>query len=368
MPKKINISGIVFSDMAEDVERQIDEANGEDIEVFINSPGGMVTSGLKIFNLLEQYDATVTTHISGLAASMASYIALAGNEVVADSNSIFMIHNARGLAIGDQLEMKKMANILESMSNILAQEYSEKTGKSIEEIKEKMNEESFFFGREMKKYGFVDRIIKVKNKKKRRNVKAKAIVEIEECMAELKKYEMSDDDFNQAAAFLNLDLNEVKNKKEETNTPDEGNFINHNKEENMPQKGLKELMAEDPGLKAEVEALEKEKYDQGIKDGKAEIEEKIKKASPYLGKTEYPDAIKNLALEVITGKEDPVALKGAIVAYDATKEKEKSDDAGDENKEDTPPDSNSPDAISEDGTIKNEADYQASIKNVKGVI
>lgn len=354
MAKKIELSGAIWSWMAEDFKRDLKTAKGEDIEVMINSPGGSVFSGLEIFNLLLNYDGKVTTHIMGLAASMASVIALAGDDVIAEENSIYMIHNARSVVYGDQIQMRKIATILESMSNMFAKTYSEKTGKKISEIAEKMNDESYFFGNEMKDYGFVDKIIKSVKKKKKSDVKAQAVIEIEKFISELQENEISMEDIEKIAASI-----EPISVKSVSTPENKGNI----KPKEKPM-SLEKLMAEDPGIKAEVEALVQKNYDQGKKDGKLEVEARITAASPFIGKTEYPEAITNLAVKVVTGKENPTALKGAVVAFDAMKEQTASEEAKKENPEETPAGDDS--VVSEDGSVKNEADYQAQLKKAKG--
>jgi len=160
--KTINIIGEIGWDVtADEVINQLERADG-DIEVYINSLGGSVYQGIAIFNAIFDYNkGKVTTINKGMAASMASYILLAGDTTKAYSNATYMIHNALTFTYGNANELRDKANHLESLSNIIANMYADKTGRSIKEIKQMMDNETFLYGDEMLKYGFVDEIINV---------------------------------------------------------------------------------------------------------------------------------------------------------------------------------------------------------------
>lgn len=158
--KTIVIDGVIGWDIfASDIRQQIRDAKGEDLTIEINSPGGMVTEGIAIYNAIKNAQGEKTTVITGLAASMGSYIALAANKVKAEANAIFMIHNAGMIAMGDHNALRKAADIAEGMSKILASAYVGKTGKDAEEIKAMMDSETFLYGSEIKEAGFADEIV-----------------------------------------------------------------------------------------------------------------------------------------------------------------------------------------------------------------
>lgn len=140
----------------------------------------------------------------GLAASMASYIAMVGDRVTAEDNSVFMIHNASGFAMGDYKTMRKTADIIEGLSNLLAKKYMDRTGKSLDEIKTLMDDETFLFGDEIEKGGFVDEIIKTEKEKDKNTAVALASVAITDCIGKMKASEKEKDDLEKAAAFLNI--------------------------------------------------------------------------------------------------------------------------------------------------------------------
>ena len=157
---KIVIDGVIGSwDVeAREVVEQLSQADG-DITIEINSVGGSVIDGISIYNALRDYDkGTVTVEIGAVAASIASYIALAGDRVVAHSNSVYMIHNAWLPAVGDFIELRKAADISEGLSSIIANAYVAKTKMGKSDALSLMTKETFYYGAEMLDAGFVDEI------------------------------------------------------------------------------------------------------------------------------------------------------------------------------------------------------------------
>ena len=155
----IKISGeIGWEVTARDVEYALSREDG-DIVVEIDSPGGAVLEGIKIYNALAKYDGRVTVVIGALAASIATYIAMAGDEIKAYDNSTFMIHNAWGFAMGDHRVMRDTAEVLEGLTKLIAKKYKERTNMNDAQIQALMDKETFFFGNEIKEAGFVDEII-----------------------------------------------------------------------------------------------------------------------------------------------------------------------------------------------------------------
>ena len=100
----------------------------------------------------------VTTRIEGIAASMASVIALAGDVVTMSENSLYMIHNVWGGEVGDAKDLRKAADLMDKMGDRLVSIYMSKSGKSEEQIRSWMNEETWFNSSEAVENGFVDKI------------------------------------------------------------------------------------------------------------------------------------------------------------------------------------------------------------------
>ena len=137
---------------------EIKEFKNSPINLHINCVGGDVFDGMAIYNILKKRTAETTVYIEGIAASMGSVIALAADKVVMAENSLFMIHNAWGGAMGESKELKKTANLLEKISNEIADIYIKKTNLPYDEVKEMMDEETWLNADEALELGFIDSI------------------------------------------------------------------------------------------------------------------------------------------------------------------------------------------------------------------
>jgi ATP-dependent protease ClpP protease subunit len=146
-----------FGISAKQVADELAQVEADTIHLRINSPGGDVFDGVAIHNALRQHPAQIITHIDGLAASIASVVALAGDEVRMAPNAFFMIHNPWGITIGDAKIHRKMADTLEKIGEgAIASTYMAKTGEALETIETWMDEETWFNAREAEKAGFAD--------------------------------------------------------------------------------------------------------------------------------------------------------------------------------------------------------------------
>lgn len=128
------------------------------IEIHINSPGGDVFDGFAIFSTIVKSDKTINTYIDGIAASIASVIALAGIKVYMARNASYMIHNVTGFTWGTAKEHRKTAELLEKLEGQIIDVYQQKTGLPVEDLKKMMDEETWFNGQEAKARGFVDEV------------------------------------------------------------------------------------------------------------------------------------------------------------------------------------------------------------------
>jgi len=164
---EILIMDIIGQDMfgagviAKDIKSQLDAMGDVDeITVRINSPGGDVFEGLAIHNLLKQHPAKVTVKVDGYAASIASIIAIAADDVQMAENSMLMAHMPYTFAIGDAAEMRKQAEVLDKVTDVLVQTYQSKSGMDSEKIIALMEAETWFSAKEAKAAGLADTIIK----------------------------------------------------------------------------------------------------------------------------------------------------------------------------------------------------------------
>lgn len=142
-----------------DVSQQITDANGEDLEVEINSGGGDVYAGSEIYTALKGHVANVTTRIVGLAASAASVVAMSGKKVMMTPTGQFMIHNVSSRAQGDYRDLEHSAEVLKNHNVSIANAYMLKTGMNQDDLLELMNQETWLNAQQAKEYGFVDEIM-----------------------------------------------------------------------------------------------------------------------------------------------------------------------------------------------------------------
>jgi len=286
------------------------EANGEEVRIEIASPGGFVYDGIEIFNLIKRYSGKTTTHLIGLAASMASYIALAGDKITSEKNAVYMIHNVWSGVVGDHEEMRKTADNIEGLTKLLANEYSEKTGLSVDEIREMMNNETFLFGEEIKNKGFVDEITSSNSEDQTVNkndelIKAKA--DVKGCISLMDELKEGSDDLKKAVAVMgNINTKKTKTK------------------EYPKMATLKEILDANPEAKKEYE----EKINSS-KPSEANGEEKkddYEYAMNFIGNEKYAKAAK-LAAKVAAGKASKEVLEIAIATIDELTEGKVSTDA-----------------------------------------
>ncbi|HCG1352051.1 TPA: Clp protease ClpP, partial [Pseudomonas aeruginosa] len=127
-----------------------------DVTVNINSPGGDVFEGLAIYNLLREHKGKVTVNIIGLAASAASFIAMAGDEIRIGRAAFLMIHNAWLIAMGNRNDLREIADWLEPFDMTLADIYAQRTGIDIDDIVKQMDAETWIGGREAVDKGWAD--------------------------------------------------------------------------------------------------------------------------------------------------------------------------------------------------------------------
>lgn len=308
--KTIDISGVIGWDVTPwEIREQLLAAKGEDVTFIISGPGGFIAPGLEIFNMIRNYAGATTAHISGYAMSMASYIPLAADRRVAEDNSVFMIHNAGGGIVGDHNDILKYGNYLKGLSGIIAKQYIKSTGKSLKEITAWMDAETFFFGDEMVKAGFVDEIIETEGDKNQDTALASARAMFEDASARMSaEPDQCREDMTRAAALLEYKL------------PQDTNKLKVNQQQEEQHMSLKEFLADNPGAKAEFDAAISVAKAEGKDVGTAEMSATIKKVGPYLSSKEYPPVIMQTALNVLNGEDAMATLIGAVAGADAAKE------------------------------------------------
>jgi ATP-dependent Clp protease protease subunit len=134
----------------------------KNISVRINSPGGDVFDGVAIYNQLVNHPATVNVVIDGLAASIASVIAMAGDKVSIAENAMMMIHNPWALVIGESRDMTKMAETLDKIRETLVLTYGARSGMETADIVKMMDEETWLTGQEAVDKKLADEVTEAK--------------------------------------------------------------------------------------------------------------------------------------------------------------------------------------------------------------
>ena len=128
------------------------------INLRINSPGGIVTDAVALQNAIAQHPARVVAYIDGLAASAASTLMLAGDEIVMAPGAFIMIHDPWTVAIGSAADMRKEADILDKFRDSIAAQYATKTGMKMPEITKMMAAETWLSAEDAVAQGFADRV------------------------------------------------------------------------------------------------------------------------------------------------------------------------------------------------------------------
>jgi ATP-dependent Clp protease protease subunit len=163
----IQISGPINSPLAKEVNKLLltmDRKSKKPIYLFINSPGGEITSGFSIFDTAQMIESEIITMVCGLAASMGSLIALCANKEnrIAAPNSKFLIHQPliSGTMQGSASELEIHARDIIKTKEKINQIYANETGKPIQEIKEATDRDYWMTAQEAKDFGLIHRIVK----------------------------------------------------------------------------------------------------------------------------------------------------------------------------------------------------------------
>lgn len=171
---EIEVFDVIDGTTVQAVKRALVAASGRTpITVAINSPGGSVTDAVAIYTMLKAHPGNVTAHVIGLAASAATVIMMAADDIVIAKHAMMMIHNAWAVSQGDASKTRATADVLERASAEMVAIYAARTGHSDEAIRDMMAKETWFNADEALAAGFADKI-EPSNKKPRMSVAALA--------------------------------------------------------------------------------------------------------------------------------------------------------------------------------------------------
>jgi ATP-dependent Clp endopeptidase proteolytic subunit ClpP len=140
------------------IDSLADLGDVENITLRINSPGGDVFDGVAIYNAIKNHKAKVTAHVDGIAASAASYIAMAADKIVMPSNSFMLVHQAGGFAMGNAEDMLAIAADLQRIDKSIVATYAARTGQKPAKVASLMKEDRLMDAAEAKSLGYADEV------------------------------------------------------------------------------------------------------------------------------------------------------------------------------------------------------------------
>jgi ATP-dependent Clp protease protease subunit len=184
---------------------------GKDVTVAINSPGGDVFDGIAIYNLLSNYEGKVTVKIVGLAASAASIIAMAGDEIQIAKSGFLMIHNVWSFVAGDKNAMKEAATLFAQLDESLSSIYADRTGISQNSISSMMDAETWISGKDAINSKFVDAFLPADEIAESKNPFA-IVREVEACLVRSGKTRSEAKQLTSAIRSMRDSVDEVEDK------------------------------------------------------------------------------------------------------------------------------------------------------------
>lgn len=148
-----------FGVEASEFVKELSQITSDSIVIRVNSPGGDVYDALSIMNALKRHKATVTATVDGIAASAASFILMAADEVIMGKGSEVMIHDASIVTMGNAADMRAEADFLDRISNTIASVYTDRAGGTTEEWRERMIAETWYSAEEAVEAGLADSVV-----------------------------------------------------------------------------------------------------------------------------------------------------------------------------------------------------------------
>lgn len=141
-----------------------EHAKAKELTVRLNSPGGDALAGMAMHAALKRMDARIVVEVEGIAASAASVIAMAGDEIRVHQGAQIMIHEAWTYTLGNAKDLRKQADVLEGLNKAFAELYATRSGQAVEHVLEMMADETWMGGKDAVRLGFADVVIPAKAK------------------------------------------------------------------------------------------------------------------------------------------------------------------------------------------------------------
>ena len=146
---------------ADNFAREINALNVSTLHVRINSPGGDVFTARAMQTTLSQHPAAVIAHVDGLAASAATFLAMAASKVHISEGAFFMIHKSWAFTVGNAEELRTQANLMDVVDSNIANDYSRRTGINYQEVLRMMDDETWLSAQQAVDKGFADEVISI---------------------------------------------------------------------------------------------------------------------------------------------------------------------------------------------------------------
>lgn len=147
-----------FGVNANDFVRDLRAITAKAIDLHINSGGGLVFDGIAIYSALKNHAATVDVFVDGIAASAASFVAMAGDTVTVEKPAKLMIHDAGGLVLGNAADMREMADLLDELSDTIAGIYADRAGGKPADWRAAMQRETWYSAHQAVEAGLADKV------------------------------------------------------------------------------------------------------------------------------------------------------------------------------------------------------------------
>lgn len=159
-----------FGVTAEDFVKDLNALKEDTIHIRLNSPGGTVFDGTAIYNAIKQHKSKIIVHVDGIAASIASVLAMAADEIVMAENAYMMIHDPWSIVIGNAATMREEADLLDKFGGTISQSYAKRTGLEEGAVDELMANETWMTAEEALDMGFADKLEEVDEEDDRKNL------------------------------------------------------------------------------------------------------------------------------------------------------------------------------------------------------
>lgn len=144
--------------MVADALAELKAAGTKAIDIFVNSPGGNIFEAKAIYAELRRFDGERTVHVDGIAASAASFIAMAGDKIITAPAATWMIHDVWSWGMGNAAELRKLADVLELESSNFAEVYATRSKSKLDDVKAWMQAETWMNAKTALERGFTDEI------------------------------------------------------------------------------------------------------------------------------------------------------------------------------------------------------------------